>query len=62
MSGTAFMTRLMRALRTSRKGASSTEYALLLGAICIGIVAGASVLGSNLNDSLQNSASVLGPN
>ena len=61
MSGTTFMTRLMRALRLSRKGASSTEYALLIGLICIGIVTGATLLGSNLNDSLYNSASVLGP-
>lgn len=54
------MTKLFRSLKASRQGASSAEYALLCGILVIGIVAGGSALGTNINTSLDGSAGRIG--
>lgn len=50
------MTSILTALRNDRRGASSSEYVLLLGLICIAIIAGGTSLGTAVNDRLSAAA------
>lgn len=50
------MTSILTALRNDRRGASSSEYVLLLGLICIAIIAGGTSLGTAVNNRLSAAA------
>ncbi|GAA3228512.1 Flp family type IVb pilin [Actinocorallia longicatena] len=53
-----FVTRLRRlAAETRDAGASAVEYALLVGLIAIVIIVGATALGTQINQKLNNAAS-----
>lgn len=53
------MTKLLQNLKNSNAGASAAEYALIIALVGVAIVAGATVLGTNINARLSNTASVI---
>jgi len=50
----------VRAVFTSEKGATATEYSLLVGLIALVIVAGVTLFGTNLNTFFSSLATTVG--
>jgi pilus assembly protein Flp/PilA len=50
------MTKLLQTLKNSNAGASAAEYALIIALVGVAIVAGASLLGTNINNRLSATA------
>jgi len=50
----------VRAIFTNEKGATATEYSLLVGLIALVIVAGVTLFGGNLNTFFNNLAGTVG--
>lgn len=53
------MTKLLQKLKNSNAGASAAEYALIIALVGVAIVAGASLLGTNINNRLSATASTI---
>lgn len=53
------MKTIIRKLKASQDGASAAEYALIIALVGVGIIAGASLLGTNINDRLSATASTI---
>ena len=53
------MLNIIRQFVKEEKGASAAEYAILLGLIALGMVAGTSLLGNAIGNSLTNSAGIV---
>lgn len=53
------MIKLIKNFKNSTDGASAAEYALIIALVGVAIVAGASLLGSNINDRLSATASTI---
>ena len=54
------LTVTIRAIFTNEKGATATEYSLLVGLIALVIVAGVTLFGGNLNTFFSNLAGSVG--
>jgi pilus assembly protein Flp/PilA len=50
------MTKLLNALKNSKSGASAAEYALIIALVGVAIIGGATLLGTNINNRLSNTA------
>nr|WP_310524781.1 Flp family type IVb pilin [Polymorphobacter sp.] len=50
------MTNFIRSFKDNRSGASAAEYALIIGLVGVAIIAGATLLGQNINTRLNDTA------
>jgi pilus assembly protein Flp/PilA len=50
------MKTLIRNFKASQDGASAAEYALIIALVGVGVIAGASLLGTNINNRLSQTA------
>lgn len=53
------MISLIQAFRASDSGASAAEYALIAGIVCLAIIAGATAVGTAINDRLSTAATLV---
>lgn len=53
------MTKLIWKLKGNAEGASAAEYALIIALVGVGVIAGASILGTNINARLSATASTI---
>nr|WP_310524782.1 Flp family type IVb pilin [Polymorphobacter sp.] len=53
------MKTLLNALRSSKSGASAAEYALIIALVGVAIIAGATLLGTNINNRLTDTATTI---
>nr|WP_310524783.1 Flp family type IVb pilin [Polymorphobacter sp.] len=53
------MTKLLNALKNSKSGASAAEYALIIALVGVAIIAGATLLGTNINNRLTSTATTI---
>lgn len=53
------MTKLFRALKSDRAGASAAEYALIIALVGIAIITGATLLGTNINTRLSDAGTAI---
>ena len=51
---------LLKTLRSDDKGATAIEYGLIAALIAVGIIAGATLLGGNLDDIFNDIAALIG--
>ena len=54
------MLNVIRQFVKEEEGASAAEYAILLGLIALGMVAGTTALGNAIGSSLNSAASIIG--
>ena len=50
------MTKLLNAVKNSKSGASAAEYALIIALVGVAIIGGATLLGTNINTRLNDTA------
>jgi len=53
------MIKLLKNLKNNKLGASAAEYALIIALVGVAIIAGAGVLGTNINNRLSGTASTI---
>lgn len=53
------MMKLLRKIKIDNSGASAAEYALIISLVGIAIIAGASLLGTNINTRLSTAANTI---